>query len=119
MSALKDDMLRDGTIKTDVTVDPGYDDRAVYWALGAVAALTPVLLIVVLMVTPGTGLMLDLWLAFGGANLLVWPVVLMAGLVDSARRAMRTARVVRRSVERRIELRRETAEVERIEAAAA
>lgn len=112
MSVLKDDMLREGTVRTDVTQEAEYNDRAVYWALGAVAALTPVLLIVVLLVTPGTGLMLDLWLAFGGANLLVWPVVLVAGLVDSARRAMRTARVARRAVERRLELARETRGVE-------
>jgi hypothetical protein len=109
----------EGDIKT-MDTQSRYDDRYVWIALAAIGVLTPILFAIVLMITSGTGILLDLWLAFGTANLLVWPVVLIAGLVDSARRAVRTAKVVKRSIDRKLELRREavepTADVEAIAA---
>ncbi len=121
MTVFTDDIVRDereGEIKMN-DMKPTYDDRYVWMALKAIAVLSPILIGIALAVTPGTGVMLDLWLGFGTANLLVWPVVLVAGLVDSARRAMRTARIVKRSIDRKLELRHEESETTGVEAAAA
>lgn len=83
---------------------PQYDDRYVWYAFAGIGALTPVLCTIALLTTPGTGVLTDLWLGFGGANLVVWPIVLIAGVVSSARRALESLRGRRRgaSEDRRI-----------------
>lgn len=114
MSAFMDDIMRDGAEGEYKLADdrPSYDDRYVYWALGGVAVLTVPLLIGVLLWTTGISFGLKLWLAFGAANLIVWPIVLVAGVVDAARRALRTAKVAKRSYDRKLELRRDATVIE-------
>lgn len=122
MTLFTEDTLRDKGENGKFTMTDAklsYDDRYVWMALAAIGVLTPIFVGIALAITPGTGILLDLWLGFGTANLLVWPVVLVAGLVDSARRAMRTARIVKRSIDRKLELRRDADTSVEVEAMAA
>ena len=85
------------------------DDRVVYLALAAVAGLTPAFTVGLHLAFDGAPLALLLWTSFLLANLVVWPAVLTAGLVQSVRRGMRTARVLRRGLDRRLAERRTAA----------